>query len=97
MADPHHTISEDNIHAAIWKNEGGGNSHYFTVSLSKSYESDGKTKYTSSFGHFDLIRVARLSLMATEWIAGENQKRNKKKTSSHKRRPGKQERQRKAS
>ena len=91
MAEPFHKIQEDNIQASIWKNEGGSNGHYFTVSLSKSYQRDGETQYTTSFGHFDLIRVARLSLMATEWITNQSrQKDGRKKKSS--RRPGRQER-----
>ena len=90
MAEPFHKIQEDNIQASIWKNEGGSNGHYFTVSLSKSYQRDNETHFTTSFGHFDLIRVARLSLMATEWITKQSQqKKAKKKTSS---RPGRQER-----
>ena len=90
MAEPFHKIQEDNIQASIWRNEGGSNGHYFTVSLSKSYQRDGETQYTTSFGHFDLIRVARLSLMATEWISKQSQQRRDKKKNSN--RPGRQER-----
>ena len=90
MSEPFHKIQEANIQASIWKNEGGSNGHYFTVSLTKSYQRDGETQYTTSFGHFDLIRVARLSLMATEWITKQSQQRKTKKKSSS--RPGRQER-----
>lgn len=90
MAEPFHKIQEDNIQASIWKNEGGTNGHYFTVSLSKSYQRDGETQYATSFGHFDLIRVARLSLMATEWITKQSRQKKDKKKSSN--RPGRQER-----
>lgn len=66
---PHHVITEGNIQASIWKNTGGAKGHYYTFSMSKSYERDGKTQYGTSFGYFDGIRVARLALEAVEWIA----------------------------
>jgi hypothetical protein len=89
LAEPFHKIQEDNIQASIWKNEGGSEGHYFTVSLTKSYQRDGETHYSTSFGHFDLIRVARLSLMATEWITKQGRKKDRKKNST---RPGRRER-----
>ena len=36
LAEPFHKIQEDNIQASIWKNEGGSEGHYFTVSLTKT-------------------------------------------------------------
>lgn len=101
MPKPHHTIVDGNIEAAIWKNENKSKSGYYTFSLSKTYEKDGKTKYTSSYGYFDGIRVARITLQAVEWIA---QVQNTKASdaasesaeSGKKKRPGKRERERPA-
>jgi len=66
---PHHVIEDRNVVASIWKNEGGKNGHYYTFSLSKSFTRDNKTEYTTSFGYFDGIRVAKATLGAIDWIA----------------------------
>jgi len=89
LPKPHHTIGDENITASIWKNDGGSRGTYYTFSLSKSYEKDGETKYTTSFGYFDGIRVARITLEAVEWIAAQKPK----KDAASKQRSGKRERQ----
>ena len=91
---PHNAIEVGNITASIWKNEGGKNGHYYTFSLSKSFKRDGKTEYTTSFGYFDGIRVAKATLEAIEWIARQ-QKEGSTKSSTKKKsaaRRGKRER-----
>jgi len=70
----------ENVHASIWKNEGGTNGTYNTASFSKSYEVDGETHYTTSFGGFDLSRLITVASMAITWMWTENRKRNRKTT-----------------
>lgn len=74
----------ENCHASIWKNEGGASGIYHTASFSKSYEVDGETHYTTSFGGFDLSRLITVASMAITWMWTENRNRNRKKTGSKK-------------
>ena len=60
MSEPFHKIQEANIQASIWKNEGGSSGHYFTVSLSKSYQRDNETHFTTSFGKPCNSRTAQI-------------------------------------
>ncbi len=77
-------ITVENVHVSIWKNEGGPTGIYHTASFSKSYEVDGETHYTTSFGGFDLSRLVTAAGMAITWMWTENRKRNRKNTGSRK-------------
>ena len=54
MAKPFHTFQEEQLQAAIWKNQKSDDTYYYTVSFSRRYTQDGESKYTQSFGLHDL-------------------------------------------
>lgn len=64
---PIHTIRRGYVEAAIWKNE-TDNGAMYNVTLSRSYKDGDELKNSSSFGVGDLFRVARLALLADDWI-----------------------------
>ncbi|MEP4553139.1 MAG: hypothetical protein ABJR46_02080 [Tateyamaria sp.] len=53
------------ITATIWDNDG-----FFSVDLSRSYKnSEGQWQSTTSYGHADLLNVAKSAERAENWIA----------------------------
>lgn len=53
------------ITATVWQNEG-----FFTVDLSRSYKTaEGEWKSSSSFGHTDLLNLAKCAERAETWIS----------------------------
>ena len=60
MAKPFHTFQEDRMQAAIWQNAKNDGGHYYTVSFSRRYTQDGESKYTQSFGLYDLSHLTVL-------------------------------------
>ena len=68
---PIETIFDGRIKAAIWKNSGDKGA-YYTVQISKLYDDEqGNTKETNSFGKNDLLKVARLTNKAYDWIVSQ--------------------------
>jgi len=68
MAAPTHSFNEDKLQAAIWRNKKSDGSHYYTVSFSRRYQDDGETKYTQSFGLYDLSHLTVLVGKSIAWI-----------------------------
>lgn len=53
------------ITATIWDNDG-----FYSVDLARSYKnSDGQWQSTASYGHADLLNVAKSAERAENWIA----------------------------
>lgn len=53
------------ITATIWDNDG-----FFTVDLARSYkDKDGQWQSTTSYGHADLLNIAKSVERAENWIA----------------------------
>ena len=53
------------ITATIWENEG-----FYNVDLTRSYKTaDGDWKSSSSFGHNDLLNLAKCAERAETWIS----------------------------
>ena len=53
------------ITATIWENEG-----FYSVDISRSYKTnEGDWKSTSSYGHNDLLNVAKCAERAENWIS----------------------------
>jgi len=79
-------ITVSNCHASIWNNVGGPNGHYFTCSFTRSYEADGETQYTTSFGAYDLGNVFAVGGQALTFMWNESRKLRapKKKPTSKK-------------
>ena len=68
MPSPIHTIKQEKVQAAIWKNTKSDKSAYYTVSFSRVYRQDDETKYTQSFGLYDLGHLIACAGMALTWI-----------------------------
>ena len=64
---PVHTIEQGNIKAAIWVNQTPRGVRY-NVKIQRSYRSNGRCAFTSSFGESDLLRVSNVADQAFEWI-----------------------------
>jgi len=77
-------ITVENVHASIWRNEGGAQGIYHTASFSKSYIKDDVRHFTTSFGGFDLAHLITVASMSIAWMWTENRKRNRKTTSKKK-------------
>ncbi|WP_390911852.1 hypothetical protein [Pseudosulfitobacter sp. SM2401] len=53
------------INATIWDNDG-----FYSVDLSRSYKnSEGQWQNTTSYGHADLLNIAKSAERAENWIA----------------------------
>ncbi|WP_420861932.1 hypothetical protein [Algirhabdus cladophorae] len=53
------------ITATIWENDG-----FYSVDLSRSYkDADGHWNSTNSYGHADLLNIAKSAERAENWIA----------------------------
>ncbi|MBW0159707.1 hypothetical protein [Sedimentimonas flavescens] len=53
------------ITATIWENDG-----FYSVDISRSYKTgEGDWKSTSSYGHNDLLNVAKCAERAENWIS----------------------------
>ncbi|MEX1660158.1 hypothetical protein AB4874_00650 [Thioclava sp. 15-R06ZXC-3] len=53
------------ITATIWENDS-----FYSVEMSRSYKTnEGEWKSTTSFGHNDLLNVAKCSERAENWIS----------------------------
>lgn len=53
------------VTATIWENDG-----FYSVDLNRSYkDKDGQWQNTTSFGHSDLLNVAKSVERAENWIA----------------------------
>jgi hypothetical protein len=53
------------ITATIWDNDG-----FYSVDLSRSYKnSEGQWQSTTSYGHADLLNIAKSAERAENWIA----------------------------
>jgi hypothetical protein len=68
MASPVHTIKQDKVQAAIWKNTKSDEKTYYTVSFSRAFRQDDETKFTQSFGLYDLGHLITCAGMALTWI-----------------------------
>jgi hypothetical protein len=66
--EPIHRIPLGRIRAAIWLNENGEGSAWYSVSITRSYNSGGEWKDSTSFGRDDLPVVRQLCEMAYSWI-----------------------------
>jgi len=70
MSEVRHAINEEKCMAAIWKNTKRDGGHYYTVSFSRRYKGDGdETKYTHSFGFYDLAHLVVLVGKSLAWIS----------------------------
>ena len=67
---PVHVIKEEKCQAAIWKNTRSDNdTHYYTVSFQRRYKGTGdETKYTSSFGLYDIPHLVVLAGKSMTWV-----------------------------
>ncbi len=62
---PAHKLRLGLLSATIWDNDGR-----YSVDLSRSYkDADGQWRNTASFGHNDLLNLAKLSERAEIWIS----------------------------
>lgn len=53
------------ITATIWENEG-----FYSVDISRSYKTnEGEWRSTGSYGHTDLLNVAKCAERAENWIS----------------------------
>ncbi|WP_343081440.1 hypothetical protein [Ostreiculturibacter nitratireducens] len=53
------------ITATIWENDG-----FYSVDISRSYKTnEGEWRSTSSYGHNDLLNVAKCAERAENWIS----------------------------
>ena len=64
---PIQTIRRGFVEAAIWKNDTEKGS-MFNVTFSRTYKDGEELKNSSSFGIGDLYRVARIALLADDFI-----------------------------
>ena len=64
---PFQTIRRGYVEAAIWKNDTDKGS-MFNVTFSRTYKDGKDLKSSSSFGIGDLYRVARIALLADDFI-----------------------------
>jgi hypothetical protein len=59
------------VKASVWKNENGGKTQYNTTFV-RSYK-DGDTWHDGdSFGHGDLLNLAKVAERAENWIANQD-------------------------
>ncbi|MBI1220495.1 MAG: hypothetical protein GC186_18345 [Rhodobacteraceae bacterium] len=62
---PAHKFKIGLITATIWENEG-----FYSVDIARSYKAgDGNWKSASTFGHNDLLNVAKCAERAETWVA----------------------------
>lgn len=53
------------VKAAVWEGESG----FYNVTVQRTYKDDDGLKNTQSFGHGDLLNVAKVMTRAERWIA----------------------------
>lgn len=64
---PIETFRRGSIEAAIWRNE-GENGVSYNVTLKRTYRDGDDVKSSTSFGQYDLLKVARVADMAENFI-----------------------------
>ena len=64
---PWDVLRDGSLKATIWHNE-GENGVYFTTTLSKTFEQNGKLRDGQSFSGADLLRIAELARQAYKAI-----------------------------
>ncbi|MCA9078225.1 MAG: hypothetical protein KDA93_24560 [Planctomycetaceae bacterium] len=64
---PVNTIRRGNIETAIWKND-TEHGPVFNTTFTRCYKDGDELKIASNFGRNDLLRVARLAVLAEAWI-----------------------------
>lgn len=57
------------VEAAIWENEGNGERTFYNVTVQRKYKDGDNIRNTNSFGHADLLNLARVVARAEAWIA----------------------------
>lgn len=65
---PEKVIRIGSVSASIWKRVSKDDLVFYTAQFQRSYRSDGKTLYTDSFNHDDLLNLAKLARRAEHWI-----------------------------
>ena len=70
---PIQTIRRGYVEAAIWQNK-TDNGPMYNVTFSRTYKDGEELKNSSSFGIGDLFRVARLALLADDYIHQQHNK-----------------------
>ena len=68
MPSPVHTIKQEKVQAANWKNTKSEGGHYYTVSFNRRYKNGEEIKYTQSFGLYDLSHLVVLTGKSITWI-----------------------------
>ncbi len=64
---PIHSLKDGLIAASIWKNEADGKTRY-SVTFARSFLKDEEWQTSYSFSGSELLRLARLSEQAFDWI-----------------------------
>ena len=57
-----------NVQATIWEN-GNGDRTFYNVTFVRSYKDDGEWKESNSYGHAELLNLAKVSARCEAWIA----------------------------
>jgi hypothetical protein len=65
---PIHRIPLGRIRAVIWPNENGEGKVWYSVSVTRLYQSGGEWKDSTSFGRDDLPVIRQALDMAYSWI-----------------------------
>ncbi len=72
---PAHRLRDGAIEVSIWKNEGQAGSFY-SVTHRRSYKQGDEWKESDSYGHDDLLTLAKLLDLAHTWILTQHQQRS---------------------
>ncbi len=65
---PVETLRIGHLQAAIWENRGENNRKFYNVTFSRTYKDGDELKNTDSFGHADLLNIAKLAERAEHRI-----------------------------
>lgn len=70
-AKPVITLKDGLISAAIWRNKAEDGTLRYSVSFARAYLKDDEWRSSHSYSRAELLRLARLSERAYDWIASQ--------------------------
>ena len=65
---PVHRIRLSTISAAVFKNTTADGKDFYNTQFDRSYKDGDEWKHTKSFGHIDLLILAKVADLACDWI-----------------------------